>query len=236
MKQLNFILQAKGGVGKSLLTYLLAVAEQNSEKSLFVDLDSSTGTSTRQLRFLGDLRTEAVSLLNEKQVLVRDSLISYLESLAETPFDRIYFDLGAPESEQLPALIERDIPFKDFVDELGCKANFHIVIGGGGMYKSSVDYLQKLLMALQNEFEVTVWQSITTFNNFAQLGEELERNCKALGLRFRKFADFDPGSNLGSHILDGIRKGYSIGEYQTGAKLRLKKELNDHFKDELNNQ
>ena len=236
MKQLNFILQAKGGVGKSLLTYLLAIAEQNSEKSLFVDLDSSTGTSTRQLRFLGDLRTEAVSLLNEKQVLVRDSLISYLESLAETPFDRIYFDLGAPESEQLPALIERDIPFKDFVDELGCKANFHIVIGGGGMYKSSVDYLHKLLMALQNEFEVTVWQSITTFNNFAKLGEELERNCKALGLRFRKFADFDPGSKLGSHILDGIRKGYSIGEYQTGAKLRLKKELNDHFKDELNNQ
>ena len=36
MKEINFILQAKGGVGKSLLTYLLGMAEQNNEQSLFV--------------------------------------------------------------------------------------------------------------------------------------------------------------------------------------------------------
>jgi cellulose biosynthesis protein BcsQ len=235
MKEINFILQAKGGVGKSLLTYLLGMAEHNNEQSLFVDLDSSTGTSSRQLKFLGELRTEMVSLLNEKEVLVRDNLVSYLESLAESPFNRIYFDFGAPESEQLPALIERDLPFRAFVEELEFKANFHVVIGGGGAYTSSVDYLQKLLIALRGEFEVTVWQSITTFNNFSALADELKKNCEALGLRFRTFGDFDPGSNLGSQILDGVRKGYGINEYQTGARMRLKKELNDHFKDELTN-
>ena len=133
-------------------------------------------------------------------------------------------------------MIERDIPFKSLMDELHFKAHFHVVIGGGGAYKSSVDYLQKLLIALNHQFEVTVWQSITTFNNFSSLIDELRNNCETLGIRFRRFGDFEPSSNLGSQILDGIRKGYGIDEYQTGARIRLKKELNDNFKDELNNQ
>lgn len=226
MKQLHFIIQAKGGVGKSLLTYLFALTQQNNSGSLFVDVDSSTETSTRQLHFLGDSRTESLSLLNDKEVLVRDNLISYLESLAESPFETIYFDFGAPESEQLPALLERDVPFLQFLDELGCEAHFHIVVGGGGAYAPSVAYLQKILKALQEQFEVTVWKSITTFNNFPVLAEELQRNCQAMNLTLKDFGDFEPSSNLGGQILDGIRKGYKLEEYQTGARLRLKKELN----------
>ena len=57
-KELNFVLQAKGGVGKSLLTYLLGLAKQTQDSTLFVDVDSSTKTSTRQLIFLGETRTE----------------------------------------------------------------------------------------------------------------------------------------------------------------------------------
>jgi len=226
MKQLHFIIQAKGGVGKSLLTYLLALTQQDSPGSLFVDVDSSTQTSTRQLHFLGDSRTESLSLLNDKEVLVRDNLISYLESLAESPFETIYFDFGAPESEQLPALLERDVPFREFLDELGCEAHFHVVVGGGGAYASSVAYLQKILKALQEQFEVTVWKSLTTFNNFPVLAEELQRNCQLMHLALKGFGDFEPSSNLGGQILDGIRKGYQLAEYQTGARLRLKKELN----------
>jgi hypothetical protein len=92
---------------------------------------------------LGEDRTETLSLLNDKEVLVRDKFIAYLESLVDTPFNDIYFDFGAPESEQLPALIERDLPFKEFLDELDFQAHFHIVVGGGGAYTSSVEYLQK---------------------------------------------------------------------------------------------
>jgi cellulose biosynthesis protein BcsQ len=232
MKQLNFIVQAKGGVGKSLLSYLVATAQDSDESTLFVDADSSTKTSSRQLKFLGENRTESLSLLNEKDVLVRDNLISYLESLIDSPFQKIYFDFGAPESEQLPSLIERDLPFKEFTNELNFKVIFHIVIGGGGAYSASVDYLQKMMRALNNDFEVQVWQSITTFNNFQSLAGELKKNCDKLNIMFRPFGDFDPSSNLGSQILDGIRKGYGINDYQTGAKIRLRKELNENFKDE----
>ena len=56
-----------------------------------------------------------------------------------------------------------------------------------------------------------------------------------MNLPLRQFADFDPSSNLGSQILDGVRKGYSLSDYQTGARLRLKKELTENFKDEIQN-
>ena len=235
-KELNFVLQAKGGVGKSLLTYLLGLAKQTQDSTLFVDVDNSTKTSTRQLICLGETRTETLSLLNEKEVLVRDMLVSYLESLVHLPFQQVYFDFGAPESEQFPALLERDLPFKEFADVLNFKVKFHIVIGGGGAYKASIDYLQKILKALNNEFEVTVWQSLTTFNNFPTLAKELQTNCQRVGLLLRPFGDFEPSSNLGEQILNGIRQGYGLNEFPTGAKLRLKKELNDHFKDEISHQ
>ena len=233
MKQLHFIVQAKGGVGKSMLTYLLALAKENDAQSLFVDVDSSTQTSTRQLKFLGENRMETLSLLNEKEVLVRDNLVSYLESIVNLPFNNVYFDFGAPESEQVPALIDRDLPLKEFMEELGFNAHFHIVIGGGGAYKSSVDYMKKLLKSLNGDFDVTIWKSITTFNNFQNLADELTENCKKMKFPLRQFADFDPSSNLGNQILDGVRRGLS--EYQTGAKLKLKKELSENFKDEIEN-
>ena len=236
MKQLHFIVQAKGGVGKSMLTYLLGLAKDDDKnQSLFVDVDSSTQTSTRQLKFLGENRMETLSLLNDKEVLVRDNLVSYLESIVNLHFNNVFFDFGAPESEQVPALIDRDLPLKEFMEELEFKAHFHIVVGGGGAYKSSVDYMKKILKSLNGDFDVTIWKSITTFNNFQNLAEELAENCKKMNLPLRQFADFDPSSNLGSQILDGVRKGYSLSDYQTGARLRLKKELTENFKDEIQN-
>ena len=52
MKTFYFNIQSKGGAGKSMLTYLQALKHEKNEKAAFVDLDSSTQTSTRQLHFL----------------------------------------------------------------------------------------------------------------------------------------------------------------------------------------
>ena len=108
---IEFTLQSKGGVGKSFHTYFRALSVPD-EHSLFVDVDSSTQTSTRQLKFLGADRLETISLLDNRDVLVRDTFLGYMESLAESSFEKIYMDFGAPESEQIPALIQRDIPFR----------------------------------------------------------------------------------------------------------------------------
>jgi len=229
MTQTHFILQSKGGVGKSTLASTIALKLHDKESVGFVDMDSSTKSSMRQLKFLGTNRLEAVSLLNDKEVLVRDNLISYLESLADTPFDQIFFDFGAPESEQFPALIERDLPFEEFMDMLQLEVHYHIVIGGGSAYIPSVQFLQNLYRIINNKTTLNVWASITTFNQQPMLLKELEHNCDKMGLKFRKFGDFDPQSHLGGQLLDSIRLGLPLEQYSPGARLRMRKELTENI-------
>ncbi|OJV22389.1 MAG: hypothetical protein BGO21_14050 [Dyadobacter sp. 50-39] len=230
-RELHFIVQAKGGVGKSLHTYLRALSEA-SRLSLFVDLDSSTKTSSRQLAFLGPDRFEAFSLLDNRERLMRDLFIGYVESLSGSPFEKVFLDFGAPESEQLPALITRDIDLKEWCDELGMTAVFHIIIGGGGAYLASIQFLEKMRAALNSRFQMVIWQNLFGFAQFPALSRELEENCSVLGLDLRRFGDFEPASLLGGQILDGIRNGYALKDYPPGARLRLKKELRENFSDE----
>jgi len=222
------VAQAKGGSGKSFFTYCqsLSVPEENS---LFVDADSSTQTSSRQLKHLGQDRLETISLLDNRDVLVRDTFLGYMESLVESNFEKFYMDLGAPESEQMPALIHRDIPFREFCDELGFEVIFNIIIGGGGAYKASVDYLQKMVSVTDGKFKIIVWANLKTFNQFPDLLAELEGNCKHMNLTFKVFGAFESGTLLGGLIEDGCRKGYSLTDYSPGARIRLKKELKENF-------
>jgi hypothetical protein len=229
MKKLNFIVQAKGGVGKSLLVYLIGLSEENNENSFFVDVDASTKTSCKQLQFLGENRFESLSILNNQEYLMRDILISYLESIASSKFDEYYFDFGAPESEQLPALIFRDLPFKEFLDAMGFVAHFHVVVSGGGSYAACTDYLMKIHKVLKGEFAITVWKNIYGFGGWETLSAELEHNCQAINVELLEFGDFEPNSNLGGQIMDQIRRGKPLEDYSWGAKLKMTMELRQHF-------
>jgi len=91
-RKFNYVLQAKGGVGESFFTYLRALAEFD-RSSLFVDVDHSTKTSTRQLKFLGAARMESVSLVGQRDMIVRDIFVGYIESLTSAPFDEFFWIL-----------------------------------------------------------------------------------------------------------------------------------------------
>ena len=227
-RRFHFILQAKGGVGKSLYTYLRALTEADSS-SLFVDVDSSTKTSLRQLTFLGEQRLESLSLIDKREVLVRDIFVGYIESLADSPFQEIFMDFGAPESEQFPALIARDLDFKTWCDELGFQAVFHIIMAAGGAYRSCGEYLEKMVAVLNGQFEVIAWENLNTFKQYPSLSGELAARCRYMDIQHRQFGDFDANSLLGIQILDGIRNGYNLAQYGPGARIRLKKELRENF-------
>jgi cellulose biosynthesis protein BcsQ len=232
MKKFHFITQSKGGVGKSLLMYLFALKYGHKKDSLFVDLDSSTESSKSQLSFIDPDNFDMVSLSDEKEALVRDQLVSYLEELSLSSFQEVYFDMGAPESAQLPALIRYDLPMKEFADELGFEMVFHVVIAGGTAYKPSVSYLTQLVQTTAADFKIIVWKSITSFRKFPELSDELEANCRKMNLEFRQFGDFEPESELGGKILDGARLGFGLKDYQTGPRMKLKAQLQMHFSHE----
>ena len=232
MKKFHFIAQSKGGVGKSLLMYLFALKYGHNHDTLFVDLDSSTESSKNQLSFIDPDNFDMVSLSDDKEALIRDQLISYLEIVSVSRFEQVYFDMGSPESAQLPALIKYDLPMKEFADELGFEMIFHIVIAAGTAYKPSVNYLTQMIQTVGADFKIIVWKSITSFRKFPELADELEANCRKLKLEFRQFGDFEPGSNLGALILDGARLGYGLKDYQPGVRMKLRGQLRMHFNHE----
>jgi MinD-like ATPase involved in chromosome partitioning or flagellar assembly len=231
--ELNLICQSKGGSGKTLLGTLIAhvFAQRNHKNVLFVDMDSSTNSLSKNIAgLIKDENKERVSLLNNKQVLVRDLLISYIESLSDLHFTKIYADMGSPESEQLPSIFN-DLNFAEFCDELKITVKFHIVITAGG-YLASIEYLKKMLSVVNSD-SVVVWRSITSFTNYANLTEELRANCNQLQLQLREFGDFDPSSNLGNLILTSITKSIPLSEYSTGARIKMKGELVRNFSPEM---
>lgn len=230
MKKFHLIAQSKGGVGKSLLMYLFALKHGHNKDTLFVDLDSSTESSKSQLSFIDPDNFDMVSLSDDKEALVRDQLVSYLEELSLSRFEQVYFDMGAPESAQLPALIKYDLPMKEFADELDFEMIFHIVIAAGTAYKPSVNYLTQMIQTAGADFKIIVWKSITSFRKFPELADELEANCQKLGLPLRQFGDFEPNSDLGGKILDGARLGYGLQDYQNGPRMKLKGQLQTHLR------
>lgn len=107
--------------------------------------------------------------------------------------------------------------------------NYHIVIAGGSSYMPSIEYLQTLYRIISNKDAINVWCSLTTFNQYPTLMSELQENCKRLNLKLHSFGDFDPQSHLGGQILNSIRMGLPLEEFSPGAKLRMRKELNENI-------
>ena len=138
-------------------------------------------------------------------------------------------DFGAPESEQFPALVARDLDFKAWCDEVGFLAVFHIIMAAGGAYRACGEYLDKMVEVLGGQFEVTAWENLNTFKQYPDLSRELAARCHAMGMAHRRFGDFDANSLLGIQILDGIRNGFSLDRYQPGARICLKKELRENL-------
>jgi hypothetical protein len=178
MKQFHFILQAKGGGGKSFLVYLLALKHQSQSGVFFVDVDASTQTSSRQLAFLsGTGRVAALSMLDERQKITRDKLLYSLTDLSLLPFDDCFLDFGALESEQIPALFSVDFSTEqlyELAQHLHCQFIFDIVIAGNTSYFSCTQYLQQMQQIIGNTFPIRIWVNQYSFYKNPQLISEIQ--------------------------------------------------------------
>jgi hypothetical protein len=233
MKTYHFNIQSKGGAGKSMLTYLQALKNESNEKALFVDLDSSTKTSVRQLRFIGiRKRVVEVDIFDRLRKIERERLFQVMETLNRTPFDQIYVDFGAPESEQLPGLFSIDFSideFKTFEQELGASFRFNVVMAGGTAYRSCFEYLKKLTAAIDGRFPLVVYVNEFTFQHYEHLIEEVRQFVDATsGLieSVKPFGSIQADRNSGQVITDNIKEGKGLADYQSfAAKTIIRREL-----------
>lgn len=235
MKTFFFNIQSKGGAGKSMLTYLQALKHEKNEKAAFVDLDSSTQTSTRQLHFLTKQegnRLFSVDIFDNLKKIERERLYDVLQAFNTQLFDEIYIDFGAPESEQLPSLFSLDFSieeFKQFEKELKSKFVFNVILCGGPSYASTFAYLKKLTEIVKGKFEIVMYLNELTFLNYSLLMDELNefaRKAKGYISKVVRFGDIHVDRNSGQIITENIRNGAGfLGYHSFAAKTIIKREM-----------
>jgi hypothetical protein len=231
LKTYHFIIQAKGGVGKSFLTYLIAVKHEDDGRCTFIDVDSSTKTSKAQLRFLAnkDRRLAEIDLLDGYRKIARDRLFDSLQQLSELDNEVFYLDFGAPESEQIPALLTMDLnqeELKEFEAYIHGEFVFHIVIAGGTAYTACMDYLMKIFKAVGNHFRMMIWVNSTTFQTFPRQMDELLGLASTCRLPVECFGDIEPNTELAHKIIRTIERGegrQGIAAAGWLAKIKMEK-------------
>lgn len=235
MKQFQFNIQAKGGSGKSMLTYLQALKNETNPRSYFIDLDSSVKTSVQQLKFLQGKkpsRFATMNLLDSRDKIDRQLLFENLVELSQKDYDEFYLDFGAPESDQLPSLLSKDYSieeFKQIESELSARFVFNIVVAGGGAYEGCTNYLQKLCGLLYGVFEVNIYINESTFINHVHLVDEIIAFAKASGNKIsavKRFGDFDNSTSPHKNILRSIEQGRGMEAFVFIEKIKILKELN----------
>jgi hypothetical protein len=155
-----------------------------------------------------------------------------LQAFNSQPFEEIYIDFGAPESEQLPSLFSLDFSideFKEFEKELEARFVFNVVLSGGTSYASTFDYLKKLVSIVQGRFDIVMCLNELTFRNYPRLAEQLEEFptiSKEIVSKIIRFGDIHLDRNSGQIITENIRKGMGLSSYNSfAAKTIIKREI-----------
>ncbi|MDR6809733.1 MinD-like ATPase involved in chromosome partitioning or flagellar assembly [Dyadobacter sp. BE34] len=205
MKQVNLVLQSKGGVGKSLFIWFVA-QNQKEEKTNFIDLDESTQTSVARLgTVVGDQRVRSFKILNEYKKLEREKIVELFEGLAGGKSDKYYIDFGAPESAEFLHLLQHDVPADILQQELaalGITLRVFVIVAGRDALASCVNYYNALMTALAGQFPLTMLVNMGTFGGI-ETAEKAVGKLKELGIELKQFGDLGSGGAV-KDIIDLI--------------------------------
>jgi hypothetical protein len=233
MKTFHLIMQAKGGVGKSMLTYFYALQMENDASSLFIDTDNSTKTSDRQLAFLRgrpEKRLAKLSLFADKAKQDRMMLVSSILELAKLPYTSYFLDFGAPESEQFPPMVQVDTSatlLKKVEQKVQGDFVFHIVIGGNTAFKSSLEYLIQIIEVLEGKFQIVVHPNQFSFIGPARAEQQtfLENFCQQNNLHLVPFGNIDPESSVGKQIVHYAQQGKGLDDFDFFERLLIDEQI-----------
>ena len=160
-----FILQSKGGVGKSYVTKLLSLkADKHKEKTYFIDADNASASTTKFFNGIEKKKSPYIlfkseNLLGSDKKIDRTKFDTFLEVVEK--LENVVVDFGAASSEQLLYYIQEEAKndIIETLEEIGI--NFFLVVAGGGSVKESaefalelknIDGIEKLVTVVANEY------------------------------------------------------------------------------------
>ena len=153
VKKIQFITQAKGGSGKSVLTFMLAEKYHNA---ILLDLDDATTTTMKQLAYRNPIHISFLDPLTKR--IDRGAFNGLFESVAETNCELYIADLGASVAEQLPKYFT--VNGVDVITEVLRNSNIQLqiicIVGGGNIFKATMEYLEELVESIKGNLEIVV--------------------------------------------------------------------------------
>lgn len=141
-KKIYFVTQAKGGSGKSVLTFMLAEKYRNA---VLLDLDDATTTTMKQLAYRKPVKVSFLDPTTKR--IDRGAFNGLFESVMEANKELFIADLGASVAEQLPKYFSMN-GIGEIMEVLqGSKIELQLVciVGGGNIFKATMEYLNELV-------------------------------------------------------------------------------------------
>ncbi len=226
MKTIHLILQAKGGVGKSLFTWFVAHVEKDTKTS-FIDLDESTHTTSNRLdTIVGNSRIRQINILNDSKRLEREKIIGLFESLSKAQSPNIYIDFGASESEEFRKLLEFDIPAELLKDELirmKIDLQLFVVIAGRDAFVACFSYFQALSDQVSGHFKTTILLNEGTFGG-SEAFEIAKAKLSSVALAYKCFGRLGE-SESGKDVIKILTDGKGEDSLNLMGRITFKKAL-----------
>ncbi len=221
MKKLIFVTQSKGGVGKSVLTFLLA--EKYPEAIIF-DMDDATKTTILQLAYR---KPRQITFLNANKVIDRGLFNKFLEKTAQAKHDLFIADLGASISEQLPYYLQDVIDFLPAVlAALEVEVELYTVVGGADIFKQTMEYVMVLMESVNAQITIKICK-----NQYYEFSDDQAESLDKFAAQHQvELIDFniskDKNESTQNRIKEVLKSGEGIEKASIISKMYFKNAIN----------
>jgi cellulose biosynthesis protein BcsQ len=202
-KKLILIAQSKGGCGKSVLAYLLAVKHPDA---LIVDMDDATKTTSTQLAYRKPM---LATFLSSTKSIDRSKFNKFLEFVAGMNYGTAICDLGASISEQLPNYLN-DVHemLAEILAELKIDLTILVVVGGSNIFNQTMAYVSDVHKSLKGLTKVVIMKN--DFFEFSPTqNKELEEYARKHNL---KVFSFTLSPDINEEIQQTLKEVMKSGE------------------------
>jgi hypothetical protein len=152
-KKIITVTAAKGGIGKSILSYLVAEKHQHS---IILDADDATTTISKHLAYRNPIKVSFLDPATKR--IDRSSFNSLFESVAAADKDLFTVDMGASVAEQFPKYFVATNPknVREMLDVSGIELQIICVVAGGNNFRATMEYLVEVIESVGGLFEIVI--------------------------------------------------------------------------------
>lgn len=152
--KIHFIMQHKGGVGKSFVATIFAQYFLNNENSLAcVDTDHNNNTFTH----FNELNVKHINIVNEDNEIDPSKFDELIEYITESDKEHLIVDSGASNFLELNNYLLNNDVFS-LLNEMGHNTYIHCVIVGGEGCQDTITCLKQLASHYKNSnVKIITW-------------------------------------------------------------------------------